>query len=187
MVFESIKSPNDLMSFLDQNFQYGVIDNNGNKFFDSDSEHFQHICATQWRLRSVDQMLKDGVGHCYDQVEIERAWFENNGYEIKTFWVVAYQKGIENSGFSHTYLIYKDKDKWKLFEHADFFNKGIFEFDSINDAVKWQAKHQIEYANRCKKPIKKYCVCIKEYKKPPLNINMDEYIEYIDNFEDYKL
>ena len=128
MSFNSIKTPNELMSFLDHNFEYGVIDNNGNKVYDSNSVEFQMICNNQWKLRSVQEMLKDQIGHCYDQVEIEREWFVDKGYEIKTFWISAYQEEIENSGFSHTYLIYKDKDCWKLFEHSDFFNKGIYEF-----------------------------------------------------------
>lgn len=102
------------MKYLDTNFQYGVIDNNGNKFFDSDSKQFQQICTSYWKLRPVKQLLKDKLGHCYYQVEIEREWFEKNGYEVKTFWISAYQKEIENSGLSHTYLVYKENNSWKL-------------------------------------------------------------------------
>ena len=30
MTFQDIKTPEQLMTYLDQNFEYGVIDNNGN-------------------------------------------------------------------------------------------------------------------------------------------------------------
>lgn len=185
MNFNQVKTPQQLMLFLNKNFEYGVIDNNGNKHTNSNSNEFQNICNTQWRLRSVQQILKDGVGHCYDEVEIEREWFTNNGFQIKTFWISAYQQGINNSGFSHTYLLYKIKNCWYLFEHADFINRGIYKFNSVSEAVKWQSQNQIKFAISCKKPIKEYSVCIKDYSKPPVNINNNEYLQFIDSFEDY--
>jgi len=187
VIFQNVKTPEQLITYLDQNFEYGVIDNNGNKHCDSNSDEFQIVCNTQWKLRTVDEMLKDGVGHCYDQVEIEREWFTKNGFTIKTFWVSAYQEGVKNSGFSHTYLVYQDNGVWKLFEHADFSNKGIHAFKSVNDAIKWQSKCQIKFAESCVKPLKKYTTCIKEYMKPPTNVNMQEYLQFINNSKDYVL
>lgn len=175
------------MAYLNQNFEYGVIDNNGNKHCDSNSDEFQIVCNTQWKLRSVEEMLKDGVGHCYDQVEIERNWFTKNDFQVKTFWISAYQEEIENSGFSHTYLIYKDNDVWKLFEHADASSRGIYAFKTIRDAVKWQSEHQIKFAESCIKSLSQYTTCIKEYSKPPINVNMQEYLQFIGNSKDYVL
>ena len=136
-------------------------------------------------MRSIEKMLKDGVGHCYDQVEIEREWFLQNGYKIKTFWIYVYQPGVEDSGFSHTYLLYKANNKWNLFEHSDFFNRGIYVFKSIKDAVKWQADKQIESAKKSFKPLTKYVACVKEYKTPPKNINMQEYLNFVDKNKEY--
>lgn len=187
MTLQDVKTPEQLMIYLDQYFQYGVIDNNGNKYNDSNSNEFQNVCNVQWKLRPVEEMLKDAIGHCYDQVEIERKWFISNGFEVKTFWISAYQEGIENSGFSHTYLLYKDNDIWKLFEHSDLSNRGIHVFKTIKDAVKWQAEHQIKFAEGRVKPLKHYTTCIKEYGKPPVNLNMQEFLQYIDNSKDFVL
>ena len=184
-MFQNIKTPEQLMMYLDENFEYGVIDNNGNIFRDSSSDTFQEVCEKQWMLRSVEEILNGGIGHCYDQVEIEREWFTQNGFEVKTFWISAYQPEIENSGFSHTYLIYKAGENWNLFEHSDFSNKGIYTFKSINDAVKWQAEHQIDTATKYIKPVKEYITCIKEFTKPPININMEEYLQFINNSKNY--
>lgn len=74
--------------------------------------------------------------------------------------------------------MYQDNDTWKIFEHSDFSNKGIFTFKSISDAVKWQAKHQIKFAESCIKPLK-------EYNKPPTYVNMQEFSQFIDNSKDY--
>ena len=187
MTFQELNSPEQLMQYLDKNFEYGVVDERGNKCYGNNSNKFQMVCNTQWKLHSVEEMLKVGVGHCYDQVEIEREWFDKHGFMVKTFWISAYQEEIKNSGFSHAYLLYLDKDVWKLFEHADSSNKGIHPFKNVDDAVKWQAEHQIKLAKSFTKPLKHYTVCIKEYNKPPKNLNMQEYLKFIDNSKDYML
>lgn len=187
MTFREVETPEQLMLFLDQNIEYGVIDKEGKRYCDSNSCEFQNVCNQEWQLRSVDKILEDGVGHCYDQVEIEREWFEQRGIEVKTFWISAYQEEIENSGFSHTYLLYKEGRVWKLFEHSDFFNRGIYAFDSIRKAVKWQATNQIRFAESCIQPLNKYVTCIKEFKKPPIGVNMEEYLQFIDKSRDYVL
>ncbi len=185
MTFESINSPEQLMQFLDENIAYGVIDKNGKKFFDSNSSEFQQVCNQQWQLFPVSKILKNKVGHCYDQVEIERLWFEKHGYKVKTFWISAYQEKIANSGFSHAYLIFKDGKFWKLFEHADSQNKGIFSFKTIKDAVLFQSKNQIKFAENCIPPQDRYVTCIKEYSTPPSNINMSEFLEFINASQDF--
>ncbi len=187
MNFGEVETPEQLMIYLDKNFKYGVIDNCGNRYLDSDSSEFQFICNTQWKLRSVKEILAGGIGHCYDQIEIERNWFTQNGYDIKTFWISVYQNEVDNSGFSHAYLIFKENETWKLFEHADFFNKGIHEFQSVRDAVNWQTAKQIKFAEKHIKPVKQYSVCIKEYDAPPMNIDMQEYLHFVNNSKDYDL
>ena len=187
MKYKNVKTPEDLMQFLDEHIEYGVIDKNGNKFFDSNSDEFQNACLNSWKTKNVKQIIQDGVGHCYDQVEIEREWFESNNYSFKTFWISAYQEGIENSGFSHTYLIYKDKNSWKLFEHSDYFNKGIHIFKTLKEAVTWQAKRHISFAEKQIKPKNKYSVCIKQYTKPNYGISMEQYIEFIMRQKDYHI
>ena len=91
MKLDLIKTPQELMDYLNENFVYGVIDSNGNKFTDSNSDEFQNACNNDWVLRPVDQILTDKIGHCYDQVEIEREWFSFHNYKTKTFWISAYQ------------------------------------------------------------------------------------------------
>lgn len=187
MKIQNIKTPEDLMLYLDKNISYGVIDKNGNKFFDSNSDNFQKACFADWKTKPTKQILEDGVGHCYDQVEIEREWFTLKDYKIKTFWISAYQEEIENSGFSHTYLIYKDRNNWFVFEHSDYFNKGIHKFKTLREAVTWQAQKHVSFAESQIKPKIKYSVCIKEFSKPPFNLNMEQYLNFIMTQKDYNV
>ena len=180
MKLDEVKSPEDLLIFLD-NINYGVIDKNGNVLNDSSSEEFQIACNNDWYVRDVNEIIKSKVGHCYDQVEIERKWFALKGYQFKTFWVSAYQEEIENSGFSHTYLVFFDKTNrtWNLFEHSDYNNKGIYSFATLQEAIDYQSSNQVKYAANQIKPIKKYSIFLKEFFKPPLNLKMQEYLNFV--------
>lgn len=180
MNFNEVKTPTELMRFLDSNIDYGVIDREGNRLFDSSKKEFQDACIDAWKVRPVLKIIEDGIGHCYDQVEIERFWFEKFGFIIKTFWISAYQSEVENSGFAHTYLVYQEGDKWKLFEHADYKNKGIHQFDSIEEAINWQKNKQIEFATSCVKPLKVFDVVIYEYQKPKIDLNNQQFLEFIE-------
>ncbi len=187
MILKNVSSPQELLKFLDDNLTYGVVDKKGNKIFDSNLDEFQEACNNDWILQSPQQILDSGVGHCYDQVEVERAWFAQKGYNFFTFWISAYQPEIENSGFSHTYLVFEDNNKWYLFEHADASFRGIYEFDNIKDAVKFQADHQVDYAKQIVQPKSGYSVCIKQFDKPQVNINMQQYLQHIDASKDYNI
>ena len=39
-----------------------------------------------YKLQSPDEVLKNKIGVCWDQVELERYWFKKHGYEIKTIY-----------------------------------------------------------------------------------------------------
>lgn len=181
MSIDDVKTPKELMEFLNKNIKYGVIDRKGNRLYDSSKQEFQNACKTVWKTRSVFQILKEGIGHCYDIVEIERFWFEKNGYIAKTIWISAYQQDIENSGFAHTYLLFKENEKWNLFEFADYKNKGIYEFNSVDEAIEWQKNKQIEFAKSYVKPVEKYDVAIYEYEKPKIGLTMNGFLTYIEN------
>ncbi len=187
MTFDKVNSPKQLMQFLDENINYGVIDKDGNIYNDSSSDDFQKVCFTDWQTKDIESIISSGIGHCYDQVEIQRQWFCDNGYKVYTFWISAYQEGIPNSGFSHTYLVYQQGGKYYYFEHADCCNKGIYQFDSLLDAVKFQANNQIKYATSCIKPKDKYSVCIKLFDEPPIGLDMMGYLDFVNSCKDYNI
>jgi len=175
------------MLYLNENFEFGVIDKLGNKYFDSNSNEFESICKTQWKLRSVDSLLKEGIGHCYDQVEIERDWFLKNVFVIKNFWVSVCQQGEETSRLDHSYLVYKDNNFWKLFEHSDSSNRVILKFNSLRNAVICQTKHPVSLAKEFGLPQKAFSIRRKEYRQPPTNLKMEEFLQFIDKANDYVL
>lgn len=179
MKYEDIKTPEELLEFMNKNIHYGFVDENGIIYDGKNNEIFQIGCQSKWRLSSPERLLKVKYGHCWDQVELERDWFKKHGYEYKTIYIW-FLFDYYNSYTTHTYLIYKDNDKWKLFEHSDFENRGIHTFNTMKDAIKFQMEKYIEQNRKYNivgdEEIKH--IHIYEYQKPKYGCNR---IEFIDN------
>ena len=184
-MLEDVKTPQELMTFLDKHIEYGIINSNGLKITNSNSEEFAEACNHDWKVRNVNEIISSGVGHCYDQVEVERYWFKNNKYKFKTFWVCVFLKDVENSGFLHTYLVYKEAGNWCLFEHSDFSNRGIYYFSTLKEAVEWQTKKQKAYA-RSVLGAGDFRSFVVEFTKPKEGLNMREYIEFVKNCKNFE-
>lgn len=175
---EKINTPEELMAYMNENILYGFVDSKGKIYTPSDEKKFQNGCRNIWKLSSPERLKKVRYGHCWDQVEFEREWFLNHGYECKTFYIW-FELDYDNPYSTHTYLIYKEDGKYKLFEHSDYQNRGIYEFDCYIEAVNYQKQKFIEYnKNQIKENEMKH-LTIYEYNRPKYNISMSEFIDYI--------
>ena len=184
--YEKVNTPEELLIFMD-NIKYGIHgkDNINYKPGDTKEENiiFQNACQNVYGLASPEYILKFGIGHCWDQVELERDWFTKHNYEFKTIFIW-FEFDYENNYSTHTYLIYKDNNDYCYFEHADYNNKGIHRFKSYEDAIKYQYNKHIDYNKSIgnivtNKEIKH--IHIYEYNNPKYSSNMSEFIDYILN------
>ncbi len=180
MKYEDIKTPEELAEFMNNNINYGFVDDNGKVYDSSNEEEFEEGCKTKWKLSSPKRLIEVGYGNCFDQVELERDWFTRNGYEVKTYFIL-FELDYENTYSMHTYLVYKDKDGYFYFEHSDATNRGIYKFNSYNSAIKYQKNNHIEYNKRFNPvgddELKK--LHIYEYEKPKYGSSNYEFIDFI--------
>lgn len=184
MKLSKIESPAELLKFMD-NINYGFVGKNGKIYGDSESDEWGRACLSEWRMLSSGDILKNRYGHCFDQVEIERDWFVEKGYQIKTIFDIFLFPAHQSKGVPcHSFLIYQDKDdKWCWFEHADFLNKGIYKFNTEQEAIKAQLLKYIEF-NKNNSGIKDSDIKYLAYfifDKPALGISHMEYINSIIN------
>ena len=63
MDLNNIKTAKDVYQFIDENIEYGWIDNNGNKHLNTMKE-FRKI----YRTMSIEEILKYKIGTCIEQV-----------------------------------------------------------------------------------------------------------------------
>lgn len=179
--YNNIKNPKELLDFMNKNIKYGFKYNNKIYYGNED------VFFKKWKLNNVKDILINGYANCFEQTEIERDWFSNNNYEYKTYFII-FLLDYENSYACHTYLAYKENNKWYHFENADESNKGIHEYKDLNSLIMSQKKKLIEYNKNQGLKINKEIIDkihIFEYNKPKNNLNFNEFIDNIlDNGKD---
>ena len=176
----NIKTPEELLDFMSHNINYGYLGKNGKVYHQGDS-NFDEDWYKQYILEDKEDILENLCGNCFDQVELEREWFLNNGYEIKTIYEMV-KLEYENVYPTHTFLIFKDNNSWCWFENADSNNRGIHRFNSLDELLDFQYKKYVEYLktfNIKDSEIEK--IIMTEFDKPKENISSDEYLNHVIN------
>lgn len=146
-IYDKITTPFELLEFMDNYIQFGFYGNNNKLYDTSDLDAFELASETFWNLSSPSHTLKNGYGQCFDQVELERDWFVKNGYDCKTLYITFLVSGI-NSYPVHAYLAFKNHGKWYWFEHCDKANKGIHEYESLEELITDQMTKHIYFTDR---------------------------------------
>ena len=175
-MIEDIKTPEELLSFMDQ-INYGFVDQDNKVYLD---EEFEEHVFNKWRLSSPERLLKVKYGHCFDQVEFEREWFTKHNYKFKTYYMM-YLLPYENPFSTHTFLVYEANNKYYLFEHSDYFNRGIHEYNTLDELLTSESKHHTEYNLKNHEMTKEEINSLKiyEYQKPKYDIDMLTFINDI--------
>ena len=127
-------------------------------------------------------ILKTLYGTCWDQVELERYWFDKKDYEVKTIFQMV-KLNYNNNYPTHSFLIFRDKnDNWNWFENSDYENRGIHKFESIDKLLKYQYDKYLELLktfNISDDEINK--IIFTEFTKPVRNISAPDYLEFVIN------
>lgn len=180
MKYQDIKTPNELLEFMKENIIYGFIDKEGNKYTDIFSKEWQDNWNSMGLVQTGENILKTRIGTCWDQVELERLWFKQNNYQYKTIFII-FELNKTNNLPTHTFLIYKELNKYYWFEHSFYDNRGIHEFNNYQEAIDYVKSKQLEYAINNYKIDKSYYKFIKtyEYQEIPSNFTITEYLEWV--------
>ena len=116
-----------IISDLMNNITYGWLDIDGQK-----NEHLGEYFCEHYFLRSAEQIISDGFGICWDQVELERYYFSKNNIDCETYFLVCYD---DKNDPSHTFLVFESDNKYYWFEHSYGKYKGIHEYRSKNELL----------------------------------------------------
>jgi hypothetical protein len=165
---------------MNENITYGFLGNNNKKYTNRFSEEWNvwyDICIVQ----SGEEILNSKIGTCFDQVELERLWFETHNYNFKTIFTW-FELGRDSDLPCHTFLIYEKDGKWYWFEHAFENERGIHEFDDWKDAIKCVKEKQIEYASKNFDELTekdKETLTFYEYTKPNNDLSIPKYFDHV--------
>jgi len=102
----------------------------------NDIEYDSKTSEEKYFIKSPKELLRTKKGICYDQVELEREYFKSNKFEFKTFFV--YNKNKIDEHATHTFLVFKDRDKYYWFENSWQIYRGIHgPFKSYDEAIRF--------------------------------------------------
>lgn len=180
MHYENIKNPKELLAYMTKNIKYGSISKTGKIYDNPHSKEWERDWYNECIVQDGNGVLKTGYGTCWDQVELERKWFNDNNYNFKTIFMWFDTK---EDLPTHTFLIYKENNKYYWFEHAFEKYRGIHTFNSEQEVIKYVTGKQLEYSVENYNIVKDYEKYIKyiEYNKPPRNLGINAYLDYVLN------
>ncbi len=162
-----------------QKFQYGWIDQMGNK-------HYGVNDADMYSLQAPWELLENHLGNCWDWTELSRYWFSlMTNFKIETYYIFYEDdKGCP----SHSILVFYNNDKvyWfePMFNDDNCYYSGIHEYNNITELLKDFKNNFIKYSLFNKMVQSNYDInkfYIYKYTKPKYHINGHEMREHIDN------
>ena len=151
--------------------KYGWVDKN-NDIHINDFDSF----SDNYKLQSPKEVLKNKVGICWDQVELERELLKNKN--INTYFIVYYDN---DKCPTHTFLIYNHNNKYYWFEHSWEKYKGIHEYNDEKDALKDIKDKYIKY--ELNNNYNSDNLCIYKYDKPKFGISCLEFFKHCESGE----
>lgn len=131
--FDNLKTPQQLMDYMNINIEYGWIDKLGKKHINN-LKNFRE----NYRISTIEEVIETGLGTCIEQAKLIKLFFDNNKIANKLYCYRRYENkdNFDQEVKMHCFVIYNDKNKWYQFEHSNSNRRGIHEYDSLDEAIK---------------------------------------------------
>lgn len=163
---------NNIMNELNK-IEYGWIDKNNTKY-----KEVNDLFSENYILQSPEQVIKNKIGICWDQTELERYLFVKENIDFNTYFIEYFNN---QNNPTHTFLIYKENEKYYWFEHSWRLFKGIHEFNTEQEALKNIKEKFIKIElNENYNPMN---LCIYKYTKPKYGISCLEFYKHCEEGE----
>lgn len=177
MKYEECLIPEHLLKYMDENINYGFVGKNGKIYKEPGNDEWEKDWYNECIVQDGKTLMESHYGTCWDQVELERKWFEEHNYQYKTIFMW-FEVNKPNNLPTHTFLIFNKDNKIYWFEHAFEAQKGIHEFNNEDNLIEYVKNKQLEYVNNATVSDRN-CIKCYEYTKPAENLDVDEYIYHV--------
>ena len=129
MKIENIKTPQDILEFMNETIEYGWIDKNGKKHIKT-MKNFRKDYITQ----SIDETLNNCIDCCVEQVFLMHFLLDKINIKNKMFCCRIYEPddydNLEEDEHMHCFILYYLNNKVYHIEHPNFEKIGIYEYNS---------------------------------------------------------
>lgn len=130
-MFNYLKSPHELMQFFKEYFKYGFVYRN--KIYTDLQPDFQENVDKFYKIRLGEDFIKHKYGICWDFCECEREFFLKNNIQHECYFIDSMLNFEE--GPTHTFALFKQNKKWYWFEFSWGIYRGIWEYNSKEEAL----------------------------------------------------
>lgn len=134
MQLENIKTPEDVYEWMDANIQYGWLDIE-NKEHIGEMKDFRK----RFRTMSIEECFKYKIGTCIEQVAIMHFLLNKINVKNKMFCCRIFEPddygNLEEEEHMHCFILYYKQGKTYHMEHPNNEKKGIYEYNSEDEAV----------------------------------------------------
>jgi len=131
MKYEEITNPEELLLYMNENIEYGWLDNDNNKHIDT-MKRFRKL----YRTLSIEETIKYRLGTCIEQTILEMEKIKELGLECKGYCLRSYEDDpriVEPK--MHCFLLYFDNDSCYHFEHSNPEKRGIHKYENEEKAL----------------------------------------------------
>lgn len=172
MTFDNLKTPTELMDFMDINIEYGWLDKFGNKHLNT-LKGFRE----NYRISSIKEILETRLGTCIEQAKLIKCFFDKIGFENKLYCYRSYEteNNLNQEVKMHCFVLYYYQGNWYHFEHSNPSKKGIYKYKTIEQAI-------LNITNDIKEE-----GCIKkltEIDTIPDNLSFKEFNNYVNSYDE---
>lgn len=176
---ENIKTPLDILIYLNYNIVYGWLDINDKKHISS-MKDFRRL----YRTSTLDEILKYKMGVCAEQVLLIKMLLDKLNIESKMFCTRIYEdesfNDLDSNEHMHCFILYYMHDKVYQIEHPNFFEVGIKEFNSEDEAIEKINEYYVNMSGGYPRPVTQYL-------ELPPHVSFKELNIYMNNLEEHKI
>lgn len=173
MKIDEIKCSQDVYKFMTNNIEYGWIDINENIHLNTMKE-FRRI----YRTMSIDEILKYKIGTCIEQVNLMHYLLDKINVKNKMYCCRIFEPddygNLEEEEHMHCFVLYYENNKVYHMENPNFERKGIYEYNSQEDAIKAIVDYYIKLRGGKDSPTK-------EFYEIPVGVSFKEFNKYINH------
>ncbi|MDE5931963.1 MAG: transglutaminase domain-containing protein [Lachnospiraceae bacterium] len=173
MDLSSIKTPEDVYVWIDENIQYGWLDREGHKHID-EMKNFRQL----YRTMSLEEVFAYKMGTCIEQVALIHFLLDKIKIESKMFCCRIYEPddygNLEEEEHMHCFVLFYRNGKVYHLEHPNHEKKGIYEYETEKDAMRTIVDYYIQLRGGKESPTT-------QFMEVPEGISFKEFNAFINN------
>ena len=132
MKIYDVKTPEELLDYMNENIRYGWLDNENNEHIDTMKE-FRRL----YRSLTIGEIITNKLGTCIEQTNLEMLVMDNLKIPYKAYCLRSYKDDLKiEDPKMHCFLLYYINGKCYHFEHSNPEVRGIHEYNTHEEAMK---------------------------------------------------